>query len=251
MYDPNNPNIKSRNTLQWGLYQRELFWKEHDGEVPPLSTEPGDLQDPANRALTIGGWYYASSTAGQSYTHLANRQAFDRHRVIIPRKLVDASKGDTETTVFGHKASAPIGFAPIGNQQDLPPRLAKLPLYMPHDDEGAASLLPRAADSGFSACILTVDTRQLAWRRCDAAGSDYCAFYRGISADPGLSDPVFQKRMEEAGGAMWTDGVWHERAWSWEKTPWLMETWKRHSGEKPFCLKGTAQACKSIVQSPA
>jgi isopentenyl diphosphate isomerase/L-lactate dehydrogenase-like FMN-dependent dehydrogenase len=32
--------------------------------------------------------------------------------------------------------------------------------------------------------------------------------------------------------------VWHGRAWSWEKMPWLMEQWGEISGGKPFCLKG-------------
>ena len=74
------------------------------------------------------------------------------------------------------------------------------------------------------------------------------AFYHGVGADLGLSDPVFQKRLREAGidpvtqpneaGALWIDNVWHGRAWSWEKIPWLIETWKRISGGRPFCLKG-------------
>lgn len=67
---------------------------------------------------------------------------------------------------------------------------------MPHDDELTISLLTRAHKSGFSACILTLDTWQLAWRHHDEAESNY-AFYHGIGADLGLSDPVFQKRMKE------------------------------------------------------
>ncbi|PVH76812.1 FMN-dependent alpha-hydroxy acid dehydrogenase [Cadophora sp. DSE1049] len=269
MSDPNNPNIKSRDTPQWGLYQREL-------------TDLGDLEDLAKRSLTIGGWYYASSNAGQSYTHLANRQAFYRHR-IIPRMLVDTNKRDTATSIFGHKVSAPIGFAPIGINKIYHP-LGELPvakvaaelklpyclstagstpiedvgeangngprffqLYMPHDDELTISLLKRAHESGFTACILTLDTWQLGWRHHDAAESNY-AFYHGTGADLGLSDPVFQKRLKEAGidpvkqpneaGAMWIDNVWHGRAWSWEKMPWLMEKWREISEGKPFCLKG-------------
>lgn len=60
----------------------------------------------------------------------------------------------------------------------------------------------------------------------DIATSNY-AFYRGRAADMGLSDPVFQKMLKEAGidpetqpeetAAMWIDNVWHGRAWSWEK----------------------------------
>lgn len=226
--------------------------------------------------------YYASSNAGQSYTHLANRQAFYRHR-IIPRMLVDTNKRDTKTTIFGHKVSAPIGFAPIGINKIYNP-LGELPvakvakelnlpyclstagsnpiedvgaangegpkffqLYMPHDDELTISLLTRAHKSGFTACILTLDTWQLAWRHHDESESNY-AFYHGIGADLGLSDPVFQKRLKEAGidpmkqpneaGAMWIDNVWHGRAWSWEKMPWLLGQWKKISGGAPFCLKG-------------
>ncbi|TVY58668.1 putative lactate 2-monooxygenase PB1A11.03 [Lachnellula cervina] len=283
MSDPNNPNIESRSTPQWGLYQRELFWKDNTGEVPPFSTDPGDLEELAKKSLTSGGWhvppplylppnnpanllyyrYYASSNAGQSYTHLANRQAFYRHR-IIPRMLVDTNTRDTSTTIFGHKVSAPIGFAPIGINKIYHP-LGELPvakvakelnlpyclstagscpiedvgaangagprffqLYMPHDDELTLSLLQRAHDSGFTACILTLDTWQLAWRHHDTAGSNYAFLSWGIDA----------KEQPNEAGALWIDNVWHGRAWSWEKMPWLMEQWRRISGGKPFCLKG-------------
>ncbi|KAG9974244.1 FMN-dependent alpha-hydroxy acid dehydrogenase, partial [Aureobasidium melanogenum] len=215
-------------------------------------------------------------------THLANRQAFYRHR-IIPRMLVDTNKRDSAWEIWGHKTSAPIGFSPIGINKIYNP-LGELPvakvakelnlpyclstagsqpiedvgaangegprffqLYMPHDDELTVSLLRRAIDSGFTACILTVDTWQLGWRHDDVAHSNY-AFYHGIGADLGLSDPVFQKRLAEDGidpqkepnkaGAKWIDNVWHGRAHSWEKMPWLIKTWKEMSGGKPFAIKG-------------
>lgn len=111
--------------------------------------------------------------------------------------------------------------------------------YMPHDDELTLSLLTRAHESGFTACTLTTDTLQLGWHHDDIEAGNY-AFYRGIGADMGLTDPVFKKRLAAVGvdpkkrpeeaGAMWTDNVWHGRAWSWEKIPWLVETWKRISG---------------------
>lgn len=120
-------------------------------------------------------------------------------------------------------------------------------LYMPHDDALTRSLLQRAHNSGFTACILTLDTWQLGWRHDDVATSNY-AFYHGIGADLGLSDPVFQQRLKEAGidpqkqpneaGAMWIDQVWHGRAHTWEKAVWAMEVWKEISGGKPFVLKG-------------
>ncbi|KAI9848210.1 MAG: hypothetical protein M1837_000884 [Sclerophora amabilis] len=282
MSDPNNPNIDKRSTPQWALYQRENFSKLSHGEVPIFNTDPGKLEELAKEKLTQGGWLYAASNAGLSWTHLANRQAFYRHR-IIPRMLVDTNLRDTSTTVFGHKVSAPIGFAPIGINKIYHPhgelpvaKVAKelnLPyclstagsssiedvgaangegprffqLYMPHDDELTLSLLARAWDSGFDACLLTLDTWQLGWRADDVATGNY-AFYRGVGADLGLTDPVFQRRLKAAGidprkdperaGTMWIDNVWHGRAWSWEKMPWLMREWRRISGGRPFCLKG-------------
>jgi hypothetical protein len=56
MSDPNNPNIRNRKTPQWALYQRELFWKDNTGELPPFSTDPSDLEDLAQKTLSLGGW---------------------------------------------------------------------------------------------------------------------------------------------------------------------------------------------------
>ncbi|KAL1600173.1 hypothetical protein SLS59_005796 [Nothophoma quercina] len=291
--DPNNANSKIRKTPQYALYQRKNFWKSNDGETPLFNTDPGKLEEQAKAKLTQNGWYYASSNAGQSHTHTANRQAFYRHR-IIPRMLVDTNKRDTKTAIFGHEVNAPIGFAPVGINKiyhpngELPVASAAgglgLPyalstagsqpiedvasandsgaakskdgsgsavrffqLYMPHDDLLTRSLLQRAVDSGFTACILTLDTWQLGWRHDDVATSNY-AFYHGIGADLGLSDPRFQDMLKEhnidpkkqpnEAGALWIDQVWHGRAHTWEKAAWARDLWKELSGGKPFCLKG-------------
>ncbi|KAG6359330.1 hypothetical protein INS49_012851 [Diaporthe citri] len=300
MSDPNSPHIKARNDPSWGLYQRDNFWKLNGGEVPLFNTHPDKLEELAREKLTQNGWYYASSNAGLSHTHLANRQAFFRHK-IVPKQLVDTNERSLRTKVFGHEASAPIGIAPIGinkiyhprgelpvakvagelcipyslstagsypiedvarandegrkaTQESHDPQAEKIPpgprfyqLYMPHDDELTISLLTRAHKSGFTACILTTDTWQLGWRHDDVATSNY-AFYRGIGADLGLTDPVFQKRLRERGidpekqpeeaGAMWIDSVWHGRAWSWEKAVWARKKWQEISGGKPFLIKG-------------
>ena len=291
--DPKNENQKVRKTPQYALYQRHSFWKSNTGETPLFNTDPGQLEEQAKAKLTQNGWFYASSNAGQSHTHTANRQAFYRHR-IIPRMLVDTNKRDTKTRIFGYEVNAPIGFTPVvinkiyHPQGELPVARAAgglgLPyalstagsqpiedvgaandagaaaskdgsgsavrffqLYMPHDDALTRSLLQRAVDSGFTACILTIDTWQLGWRHDDVATSNY-AFYHGQGADLGLSDPVFQQRLKEAGidpqkqlneaGALWIDNVWHGRAHTWEKAVLAMELWRELSGGKPFCLKG-------------
>ena len=197
--------------------------------------------------------------------------------------LVDTNTRTTSTEIFGHKVSAPIGIAPVGINKIYHPKgelpVAKVAgelnipyclstagstpiedvaqangdgprffqLYMPHDDELTVSLLNRAWKSGFDVCILTTDTWQLGWRHDDVSTANY-AFYRGIGADLGLTDPVFQKNLEKMGidpekepekaHAAWIDSVWHGRAHSWEKLPWLIKTWKEISGGRPFMLKG-------------
>ncbi|KAJ9661871.1 hypothetical protein H2201_006351 [Coniosporium apollinis] len=251
--DTKNPNKEYTTTPEYAEYQRENFWASNEGKVPPFNTDPGKLEELAKKRLSS----YASSNASQSYTHTANRQALHRRR-IIPRMLVNTNKRDTRAEIWAHKVFAPIGFAPIGINKICHPKgelpvakVAKelnLPcclstagsqpieavaeangegprffqLYMLHDDELTISLLTRAHNSGFSACILTT--------------SNY-AFYHGIGADLGLSDPVFQKRLREDGvdletmpneaGAKWIDNVWYGC---------------EISGEKPFAIKYAEKA---------
>jgi isopentenyl diphosphate isomerase/L-lactate dehydrogenase-like FMN-dependent dehydrogenase len=96
-------------------------------------------------------------------------------------------------------------------------------LHLRHDDELAFSLLRRAVDDGFTDRIVTIDTWQLGSHH-DNDATPNLAFYRGIGADSGLADPVFQKRftevdidskiqLEEAGAA-WMDNAWHGRSFS-------------------------------------
>ncbi|OTA82989.1 hypothetical protein M434DRAFT_36929 [Hypoxylon sp. CO27-5] len=298
MSNPENPNISQRSTPQWALYQRELFWAPNEAKHPPFNTHPDKLRETAKERLSQSGWHYASCNAGLSWTHYANRQAFYRHQ-IIPRMLVDTDKRDTATTIFGHRVSAPIGFAPIGINRiyhatgELSP--AKVAgelgllyclssagsysiedvarangegsprfyqLYWSHDDAVTLSMLKRAADNGFSACMLTTDTWQLGWRHDDAAHGNYAFYHEHGAGDLGLKDPAFLNRVKEMKldpedpkdkyrvGADWIDGnIWHGQSFSWERLPWLMENWKRLSGGKPFALKGiqsVADAKKAV-----
>ncbi|KAI1390606.1 L-lactate dehydrogenase [Hypoxylon trugodes] len=298
MSDPNNPNIQQRSTPQWALYQRELFWAPNDDKHAPFNTHPDKLRETAKERLSQSGWHYASCNAGLSWTHYANRQAFYRHQ-IIPRMLVDTNHRDTATTIFGHRVSAPIGFAPIGINRiyhatgelspakvagelnllyclssagsysiedvakangDGSPRFFQL--YWSPDDSVALSMLKRAADNGYTACMLTTDTWQLGWRHDDAAHGNYAFYHEHGAGDLGLQDPAFLNRLREAKldasdpkdkkrvGADWIDKhIWHGQAFSWERIPWLMENWKKLSGGKPFCIKGiqsVADAKKAV-----
>lgn len=200
-------NLPPRSTPHWSLYQREIFVAgTRDGKLPPFSTDPQELERLAKERLSAGGWSYASSNAGTSDTHVANREAFKQWR-IIPRMLVDTNQRDTSVEIFGKKLSAPIAFSPVGinkiyhNEGELPVArvagelglpyslstagsasiedagehnvrgathgvnihagaqdgngLRYFQLYLPHDDNLAISLLERANNAGFEACIMT------------------------------------------------------------------------------------------------
>ncbi|BGP21056.1 hypothetical protein JCM10213_007574 [Rhodosporidiobolus nylandii] len=304
----NKDDLPPRTTPYYNKLQRDIFVRGAEkGDYPEFSTDPEEMEKTAQQTLSKGGWLYASSNAGSSWTHRANREAFYQWK-IVPRMLVDTNQRDMSCTLKLGKEKwtfdAPIGFAPIGINKIYHPRgelnssaiagelnlpyalstagsqpiadVAKandegakrraeegvegaerkdgrkgrgvrwFQLYWPHDDELTVSLLQQAIDSGFEACILTLDTWQLAWRHGDIQAANY-AFYKGIGQDLGTANPVFVQRCKERGitdlaskeaGQFWIDQVWHGKAWGWEQLPWVIEQWKKLSGGKPFVLKG-------------
>ncbi|KAI0424379.1 FMN-dependent dehydrogenase [Xylaria sp. FL1042] len=310
MSDSNNPNVSRRTTPQWALYQRELFWAPNEDKHPPFNTDPEKLRALAEQRLSEGGWKYASCNAGLSWTHYANRQAFYRHQ-IVPRMLVDTQGQDTATTIFGHRVSAPIGFAPVGVNKIYhatgelsPARVAgelNIPyclssagsysieavaaandalagsgsinrapsekkgvrfyqLYWSPDDNVTLSMLKRAAQNGYTALFLTIDTWQLGWRHDDVAIGNYAFYHEHGAGDLGLQDKAFNEQLKGLGldaqkepkkvGAQWIDGnILHGHPFSWDRLPWLMDNWRRISGGKPFVLKGlqsVADARKAV-----
>ncbi|KII91757.1 hypothetical protein PLICRDRAFT_38593 [Plicaturopsis crispa FD-325 SS-3] len=135
-----------------------------------------------------------------------------------------------------HSYDGPNG----GNAQG--PRFFQL--YMGHDDEITISLLERAWKSGFDVLMLTVDTWQLGWRPTDINLANYVFYYPPgkVGNETGESDPVFMSKhaedLKEDSGKWIDSSVWHGKAHTWEKMPWLIKEWKRISGGRPFVIKG-------------
>ncbi|TFY77559.1 hypothetical protein EWM64_g6455 [Hericium alpestre] len=120
---------------------------------------------------------------------------------------------------------------------------------MGHDDEITISLLERAWKSGFDVCMLTVDTWQLGWRPTDINIANYVFYYPGaVGNEVGTSDPVFMRKhgqeLEKDSGKWIDSSVWHGKAHTWAKMPWLIKeaSWKRISGGRPFVIKGIQSA---------
>jgi isopentenyl diphosphate isomerase/L-lactate dehydrogenase-like FMN-dependent dehydrogenase len=254
-------------------YQNEIYLGGMAGERPILPCEPAALEDLARERFDPEPFGYVAGSAGTEDTARANREAFQRWR-IVPRFLRDVSQRDLSTTVLGTAFPAPVGLAPVGVQGIVHPdaelavaraaaslglpmvlstvssyRLEEVAaaggdsprwfqLYWPRDREVAASLLSRAKAAGFSALVVTLDTFILAWRPRDLAHA-YLPFLHRLGLANYESDPAFlaglQKSPDEdpIATVLHWQSMFGDPAKSWDDLVWLREHW-----DGPIVLKG-------------
>jgi lactate 2-monooxygenase len=174
---------------------------------------------------------YVAGGAGTESTMAANRDTFERWR-IVPPMLRDVSVRDTSVELFGARLPSPLLLAPIGvlemahpeadlavaraaaaegvpmifsNQASVPmeacaramgdaPRWFQL--YWSRSDDLVASFVRRAEACGCSAIVLTLDTTILGWRPRDLE-LGYLPFLRGMGIAQYTSDPVFRASLAQ------------------------------------------------------
>src|SRR4051794_21136695 len=199
--------------------------------VPADATK---LEERAREVMDHDAFEYVAGGAGVDGTVRANREAFDRWR-IVPRMLRDVSERDTGVELFGRRIPAPLLLAPVGvlelahreadravaravrelglpmvfsNQASTPmedcaevlgdsPRW--LQLYWSTSDELVESLVARAEACGCEAIVVTLDTTILGWRPRDLDEA-FLPFLRGKGIAQYTSDPVFRRLLEEPAG---------------------------------------------------
>jgi lactate 2-monooxygenase len=192
------------------------------------------LEERARRSMPAEAFAYIAAGAGNERTLAANREGFDRWR-IVPRMLRDVSTRDTSIELFGNRHPSPFLLAPVGvlemvhreadlavaraaaaervpmvfsNQASRPmedcaalmgdsPRWFQL--YWSTSDELVESLVGRAEACGCAAIVVTLDTTILGWRTRDLDLA-YLPFLRGKGIAQYTSDPVFQKLISEGSG---------------------------------------------------
>lgn len=239
--------------------------------TPLCTTDGAALEESARRLLDPGPFGYVAGGAGSGATVRANREAFDRWR-IVPRVLREAHVRDFSTTLFGERLPAPVLLAPIGVQSIVHPdgELASaraaakhgLPfvistmssyaleevaevsgprwfqLYWPNDDEVCLSLLRRARRAGCTTLVVTLDNWTFGWRTADL-DNDYSPAAQGIGTATAFSDPVFRSRLArppeddpQTAIARWkTMFTGVDR--TWDDLVFLRENW-----QGPLVLKG-------------
>jgi len=252
---------------QFDIYQRGLVGSRISVPVP-LSL----LEQRAKSVLKPEAWDYVAGGAGGEDTIRANREAFDRWR-LVPRMLRNISSRDFRTELLGMSLHSPLLLAPIGVQGifhtdaeiaaaraagslGVPMVLSTVcsrpmedvarahggniwfQLYWSKDPELVASFLQRAETAGFKALVVTLDLPILAWRERDLE-HPYLPFLLGEGVANYFSDPVFRSRLakppqEDPAAAIrqWA-AVFANPALTWENLRFLREHTKL-----PILLKG-------------
>ena len=80
-----------------------------------------DFEEAARRALPPAHWGYMASGVDDDLTLRANVEAF-RHIGLKPRRLVDVSRPDLSTSVFGVQWETPLFICPVGGQRAFHPQ---------------------------------------------------------------------------------------------------------------------------------
>src|SRR5947209_7114604 len=104
----------------FGGYQNEIYLQGLADVVPAFTTDATALEDAARERMEAGAFGYVAGGAGSAATVRANREAFDRWR-IVPRMLTDATTRELSTTVLGTRMPAPVLLAPVGVQSIVHP----------------------------------------------------------------------------------------------------------------------------------
>jgi isopentenyl diphosphate isomerase/L-lactate dehydrogenase-like FMN-dependent dehydrogenase len=254
-------------------FQNEIYLAGMGGIVPELPMTYDGLVAAAKEKLSPQAFAYVAGSAGLERTADANRDAFHQWKV-VPRMMVDIDQRDTSTNVLGLELPSPIMTAPIGVQGiihreaevavaraaaglGVPMLLSTVSsysmedvadasgdgsrwfqLYWPDEREVAASFVHRAEAAGYSAIVVTLDTKVLGWRPRDLATA-YLPFLQGEGLANYRTDPAFLAGLD----GDWDDNLqmailrwvstYTDRTVTWQDLAWL-----RSVSNLPIVVKG-------------
>lgn len=258
----------------YSAYQFEIYVNGMLGTKPELPMSVDSLVAAAREKFSPEAFGYVAGSAGTESTARANREAFERHR-IVPRFLgQDVSVRDLSTTVLGTPMPAPVVLAPVGVQgivhpdaelavaravsdlgvpmalstvssyrmEDVAAACGPTPhwfqLYWPKDRDVGASFLARAKAAGFSALLLTLDTFILAWRPRDLVHG-YLPFLSRLGLANYESDPAFLAGLPASPEDDPTATVMHWQSMFGDPSnTWADLAWVREHWDGPIALKG-------------
>jgi L-lactate dehydrogenase (cytochrome) len=223
-----SPTPDNSTNYPFANYQFEIYNQGLAGILPQIPIPFTELEQRAREKLDPGAFDYVAGGAGAEQTMRSNREAFGRWR-IIPRMLRNVESRNLRLNLLGFDMPAPLLTAPVGVLSIIHPE-AELAvarataslgltmllstvssytmeevsraatttgtfrgwfqLYWPKNRDFVSSLLHRAEQAGYSALVVTLDSKLLGWRPRDLTGS-YLPFLRGAGLANYISDPIF------------------------------------------------------------
>jgi len=258
-------------------FQFEIYLEGMAGQKPGLPLTAPALEQRAQEVLSEEAFGYVAGGAGAEHTMRANLAAFERWQ-IVPRMLRDVSERALRTSILGTSMPAPVLLAPIGVQSIVHPdaelavaRAAGAQglafilstaashsiedvaaaagggsrwyqLYWPSDRELASSFVQRAADAGYEAIVVTLDTWLLGWRPRDLQNA-YLPFLKGEGVANYFGDPVFRAALDRTPEEDPEAAIGH---WAYQfsnpRVTWADLAWLREQTALPIVLKGILHA---------
>jgi isopentenyl diphosphate isomerase/L-lactate dehydrogenase-like FMN-dependent dehydrogenase len=260
-------------TAPLSSFASEIYLQGMGGVRPKWATDPSQLEDVARDKLDPEPFWYVAGSAGGGATARANREAFDRRR-IVPRMLTGSTERDHAVTVLGTQMPAPVITAPVGVQSIVHPdgelavarataelgltmtlsTVSSYPLeevaaangdgsrwfqlYWPNDEAVCLSLLDRARRAGFTTLVVTLDTWLLGWRPHDLDHA-YLPFLTGAGlanyfGDEAFLAPLERSPQDDLGAALLRWlPIFTGTDHTWEQVSFLREHW-----DGPLALKG-------------
>jgi isopentenyl diphosphate isomerase/L-lactate dehydrogenase-like FMN-dependent dehydrogenase len=259
--------------FQGGLIQTSIYVA---GESEwPIS--PDEWEARAAETLEPGPFDYIAGGAGSESTMRANRDAFERRR-LVPRMLRGNPERELAVEILGTPSPGPFLLAPVGvlsiadaggevavaraaAATGVPLILSSaashsieqvaeamgdarrwFQLYWINDRDVAASFVARAEAAGYGAIVVTVDTGMLGWRERDLRRA-YLPFLTGEGCAQYFSDPVFSSRLERPpeedmlSAAAAVLATFPNLALTWDDLGWL-----RAQTDLPLLVKGILAA---------
>ncbi|UFQ20402.1 alpha-hydroxy-acid oxidizing protein [Streptomyces huasconensis] len=213
---------------------REIYVAGPEGRAGQLTTDLTALEEAARAVLDPATHGFLAGNAGTGATGRANREAFDRWRV-VPRVLRGVTRRDLSVSLLGRRLPVPVLLAPVSAQTVVHPEgeLAAVrgaadagvpfvlssfsshsmeevaaaagpgprwfQLYWPSDEKLTASMVRRAEASGYTALVLTVDNPGFGYRPADL-DHGFLPFVRGTGLANYTADPVFRAALPAGAG---------------------------------------------------
>lgn len=257
-------------------YQLQIYFAGLQNAKPQLPVSFEGLEQKAREIMTPESFAYIAGGAGGEETIINNKQSFNKWQ-IVPRMMGDVSQRNIGVKLFGTKLPSPVLLAPVGVLSIAHPeaelavaraaRGLQVPqivstvssktieeiaaihsehphwfqLYWGSDDDFTRSIINRAEKAGYSAIVVTVDTRIFAWRERDIQNA-YLPFLYEEGLANYFSDPVFLSKVGDPAKNKTETMMHFARCFSNPSSTWSDLSVIRNATKLPVIVKGILHA---------